>query len=87
MTGGRRYSRHWASIEQKLIDVVGVYLKPPALAVVFSFDEKTQCQALDRTQPSLPMKPGAGRNHDTRLQAARANTSAAVWPLRRWSCT
>jgi hypothetical protein len=30
---------------------------------------------------------GAGRNHDTRLQAARANTSAAVWPLRRWSCT
>jgi transposase len=44
--------------EQKLIDVVGVYLKPPARAVVFSFDEKTQCQALDRTQPSLPMKPG-----------------------------
>ena len=30
----------------------------PARAVVFSFDEKTQCQALDRTQPSLPMKPG-----------------------------
>ena len=44
--------------EQKLVDVVGVYLKPPARAVVFSFDEKTQCQALDRTQPSLPMKPG-----------------------------
>jgi transposase len=44
--------------EEKLVDVVGVYLKPPARAVVFSFDEKTQCQALDRTQPSLPMKPG-----------------------------
>ena len=44
--------------EPKLVDVVGVYLKPPARAVVFSFDEKTQCQALDRTQPSLPMKPG-----------------------------
>ena len=44
--------------ESKLVDVVGVYLKPPARAVVFSFDEKTQCQALDRTQPSLPMKPG-----------------------------
>src|SRR6478752_3762961 len=44
--------------ETKLVDVVGLYLKPPARAVVFSFDEKTQCQALDRTQPSLPMKPG-----------------------------
>jgi transposase len=44
--------------EQKLVDVVGLYLNPPARAVVFSFDEKTQCQALDRTQPSLPMKRG-----------------------------
>lgn len=46
--------------EDKLVDVVGLYLNPPARAVVFSFDEKTQCQALDRTQPSLPMKPGRG---------------------------
>jgi len=44
--------------EEKLIDVVGLYLDPPKRAVVFSFDEKTQVQALDRTQPSLPMKPG-----------------------------
>jgi transposase len=44
--------------EEKLVDFVGLYLNPPARAVVFSFDEKTQCQALDRTQPSLPMKPG-----------------------------
>jgi transposase len=44
--------------EEKLADVVGLYLNPPERAVVFSFDEKTQCQALDRTQPSLPMKPG-----------------------------
>jgi transposase len=44
--------------EAKLVDVVGLYLDPPARAVVFAFDEKTQCQALDRTQPSLPMKPG-----------------------------
>ena len=44
--------------EEKLTDVVGLYLNPPERAVVFSFDEKTQCQALDRTQPSLPMKPG-----------------------------
>jgi transposase len=45
-------------VEAKLVDVVGLYVNPPARAVVFSFDEKTQCQALDRTQPSLPMKPG-----------------------------
>lgn len=44
--------------EDKLVDVVGLYMNPPARAVVFSFDEKTQCQALDRTQPSLPMVPG-----------------------------
>jgi len=52
--------------EEKLVDVVGLYLNPPSRAVVFSFDEKTQCQALDRTQPSLPMVPGrAGtRTHD-----------------------
>ena len=42
------------------------YLNPPEKAVVFSFDEKTQCQALDRTQPSLPMKRGRGETmtHD-----------------------
>ncbi len=52
--------------EEKLIDVVGLYLDPPERAVVFSFDEKTQCQALDRTQPSLPLKAGRARTmtHD-----------------------
>jgi transposase len=44
--------------EEKLVDVVGLYMDPPKRAAVFSFDEKTQCQALDRTQPSLPMRPG-----------------------------
>jgi len=46
--------------EEKLVDVVGLYMDPPERAVVFSFDEKTQVQALDRTQPSLPMKKGRG---------------------------
>ncbi len=52
--------------EEKLVDVVGLYLDPPERAVVFSFDEKTQCQALDRTQPSLPMTRGRGETmtHD-----------------------
>ena len=49
--------------EAKLTDVVGLYLNPPERAVVFSFDEKTQCQALDRTQPSLPLRR-PGRHDD-----------------------
>src|SRR3954447_7574103 len=42
----------------KLRDIVGLYLDPPAHAVVLSVDEKSQIQALDRTQPGLPIKPG-----------------------------
>ena len=45
---------------EKVIDVVGLYLDPPDNALVLSVDEKTQIQALDRTQPGLPMKPGRG---------------------------
>ena len=54
------------NFERKLVDVVGVYLDPPERAMVFSFDEKTQCQAIDRTQPSLPIKPGRAKTmtHD-----------------------
>ena len=43
---------------EKLKDIVGLYVDPPEHAVVLSVDEKSQIQALDRTQPSLPMKPG-----------------------------
>jgi transposase len=43
---------------EKLVDVVGLYLNPPERAVVLSIDEKSQIQALDRTQPGLPLKPG-----------------------------
>ncbi len=42
----------------KLSDIVGLYMDPPARAVVLSIDEKSQIQALDRTQPGLPIKPG-----------------------------
>src|SRR5919205_1046731 len=50
----------------KLRDIVGLYLDPPADAVVLSVDEKPQIQALDRTQPGLPAKPGrcATMTHD-----------------------
>jgi hypothetical protein len=41
--------------KDKLRDVVGLYVDPPAHAIVLSVDEKSQIQALDRTQPGLPM--------------------------------
>ena len=51
---------------EKVIDVVGLYMNPPQGAVVLSVDEKTQIQALDRTQPLLPLRPGQveRRTHD-----------------------
>src|SRR5207244_11922634 len=50
----------------KVRDVVGLYLAPPANAAVFSVDEKPQIQALERTAPVLPMLPGVPerRSHD-----------------------
>jgi transposase len=54
--------------EERINDVVGLYLNPPTNAVVLSFDEKTQIQALERTQPLLPVRPGlsARQTHDYR---------------------
>ena len=51
---------------EKVADVVGLYLDPPGGAVVLSIDEKTQVQALDRTQPTLPLDFGktAKQTHD-----------------------
>jgi len=47
----------------KVRDVVGLYMSPPANAIVLSIDEKSQIQALDRTQPLLPMSPGQIERH------------------------
>jgi transposase len=63
---------------EKLQDIIGLYLSPPEHAIVLSCDEKSQIQALDRTQPGLPMKVGRGgtmthdykRNGTTSLFAA-----------------
>ncbi len=46
------------ALAEKVEDIVGLYMHPPAHAVVLSIDEKSQIQALDRTQPGLPLKPG-----------------------------
>lgn len=67
--------KHFA---EKVVDVVGLYLNPPEHAIVLSLDEKTQIQALDRTQPTLPLTPGRNgtmthdykRNGTTTLFAA-----------------
>ena len=72
--------------EEKLVDVVGLYLNPPEKALVLCMDEKSQIQALDRTQPSLPMKKGrAGtmthdykRNGTTTLFAALERADRGV---------
>ncbi len=73
---------HDPRFEEKLIDVVGLYLNPPEQAVVLCMDEKSQIQALDRTQPSLPLKPGrAGTmTHDYR----RNGTTTLFAP---WTCS
>ena len=51
---------------EKVRDIVGLYMNPPDHAVVFCVDEKSQIQALDRTQPMLPLRPGQleRRTHD-----------------------
>src|SRR5712671_5501502 len=51
---------------EKVRDIVGLYIAPPERAVVSCVDEKSQIQALDRTQPLLPMRPGQAerRSHD-----------------------
>src|SRR5450759_4727537 len=48
---------------EKVRDIVGLYLAPPARALVLSVDEKSQIQALDRTQPMLPLRPGQVERH------------------------
>ena len=72
---------------EKIRDIVGLYLNPPAHAAVFCVDEKPQIQALDRTQPLLPMQPGQveRRTHDytrhgttTLFAALNAKTSEVI---------
>jgi transposase len=53
---------------EKLTDIVGLYVDPPAHAVVLSVAEKSQIQALDRTQPGLPMKKGRAKRTRRRLK-------------------
>lgn len=77
---------------EKIEDIVGLYLAPPTNAVVLCVDEKTQIQALERTQPILPLRPGipARQTHDYRragltdlyaaLEIARGRVTAELAP-------
>jgi transposase len=73
----------------KLEDIIGLYLSPPEHALVLSVDEKSQIQALDRTQPGLPIKKGRGqtmthdykRNGTTTLFAALNTATGEVYGL------
>ena len=56
---------------EKVRDIVGLYLNPPEHALVLCVDEKTQVQALDRTQPLLPMRPGQVERRTHELPAPR----------------
>jgi len=55
-------------LETKIRDVVGLYLNPPEKAIVLCVDEKSQIQALDRTAPILPLRPGIPEKADSRLR-------------------
>ena len=82
-------------LAEKIVDVVGLYLDPPKGALVLCVDEKTQIQALDRTQPTLPMKPGKAQRmtHDYKrngttslyaaLEIATGEVTGACYPLHR----
>jgi transposase len=82
-------------LAEKIVDVVGLYLDPPKGALVLCVDEKTQIQALDRTQPTLPMKRGkaARMTHDYKrngttslyaaLEIASGEVTGACYPQHR----
>lgn len=59
----RYLTSHDPDVEAKAADVIGLYLNPPANAVVFSVDEKSHIQALDRLAPVLPLSPGRAERH------------------------
>ena len=65
---------------EKVEDIVGLYLDPPANAIVLSVDEKSQIQALDRTQPGLPLKKGraATMTHDYKRNGTTTLFAALV---------
>lgn len=69
----------------KVRDIVGLYLAPPTRAVLLCVDEKSQIQALDRTQPLLPLSFGIAerRSHDYGVTAPQPCSQRWIWPPAR----
>jgi hypothetical protein len=65
-----------------LADIVGLYLDPPERALVLCVDEKSQIQALDRTQPLMPLRPGipAQMSYDYPRHTTTSLFAALEWP-------
>ena len=66
-------------LEAKLRDVVGLYLNPPDKAVVLCVDEKSQVQALERTAPVLPARPGIRKSRPTTTSGTAPPRSSPPW--------
>ena len=76
-------------LEAKVADIVGLYLNPPEAAVVVCVDERSQIQALDRTAPILPLRPGLPAKAQSSVHVARnairvvassvANNTSSAW--------
>jgi hypothetical protein len=68
-------------LDAKIRDVVGLYVNPPEKAVVLCIDEKSQIQALDRTAPILPIRPGLPEKATRPATAPyTARSTASTWP-------
>ncbi len=65
--------------EEKVIDVVGLYLNPPEQAIVLCMDEKSQIQALNRTAPILPVRPACRRRQPTTTNATAPRPCSRPW--------
>jgi hypothetical protein len=76
-----------AKFLEKLTDVVGLYLNPPEKALVLCVDEKSQIQALDRTQPGLPLKKGrcGTMTHDYKRNGTTTLFAALEVAQAKWS--
>ena len=75
-----RFSKDPQFVE-KVRDIVGLYLNPPDRAIVLCVDEKSQVQALNRTQPILPLAPGvpARQSHDYERTASHRCLRPWMW--------
>jgi transposase len=73
---------------EKVRDIVGLYLNPPEHAIVLCVDEKSQVQALDRTQPILPMRPGLPEQRTNDYGGMARHLCLLLWispPVRSWA--